>query len=126
MSRPKLAALSFAAAAALACLPAAPAAASGPTASAAATCSISGKERKLGATYVTSLRTTRVSCRGAESLVKSFNRCRRSRGGADGRCPRIRRYRCSERRSTAPTQFDSRTTCRRGSRSVRFTYTQNT
>jgi hypothetical protein len=108
----------------LALTPDAPA--SGPIATTAATCKISGKERRLGATYVTSLSATGVSCRTAESLVKTFHRCRRERGGADGRCPRISAYRCSERRSAAPTQFDSRTTCKRGSRTVRFAYTQNT
>jgi hypothetical protein len=97
-----------------------------PIAVAAAACKISGKERRLGATYVTSLATTGVSCRSAEALVKDFNRCRRRRGGPDGRCSQVGGYRCSERRSSAPTQYDSRTTCRRGSRRVRFAYTQNT
>ena len=98
----------------------------GPTATVAATCDISGQERRLGATYVTRLTTRGVSCRTAKALVRDFHRCRRRNGGADGRCSRVNRYRCSERRTTAPTQFDSRTTCRRGTRRVSFTYTQNT
>jgi hypothetical protein len=100
--------------------------AQGPVASAAATCNISGKERKLGATYVTALSTKGMSCRRAERLVKAYHRCRRSRGGADGRCPRVDGYRCSESRTSAPTQYDSRATCRKGSRRIVQRYTQNT
>ena len=92
----------------------------------AATCNISGKERKLGATYVTSLTTKGVSCSTAQRFVRSFHRCRRSNGGADGRCARLQGYRCSERRTSAPTQYDSRATCRKGSRRIVQRYTQNT
>ncbi len=104
---------------------AAPAAAD-PTAQAARTCSVSGKERRLGATYVTSVRAYGLSCRSALSLVRDFHRCRRSRGGADGRCPRVNGYRCSESRTSSPTQYDSRATCRRSGRRVVQRYTQNT
>jgi hypothetical protein len=101
-------------------------AAAGPVATAAATCNISGKQRDLGATYVTSVRAYGLSCRSALRLVRSYHRCRRSRGGADGRCPRVDGYRCSESRTSSPTQYDSRATCRRGSRRVVQRYTQNT
>ena len=97
-----------------------------PAASHARSCSVSGKERKLGATYVTSVSATGISCSGAFDVVKAFHRCRRSRGGADGRCPRFNGYRCSERRTSSPTQFDSRATCRKGGRRVVQRYTQNT
>ena len=43
----------------------------------AATCSVSGKERELGATYVTSVKASGTSCRSALSLVKAYHRCRR-------------------------------------------------
>lgn len=104
------------------------AAADGPEATAAALkrCGISGEERKLGATYVTTLSASGVSCSYAKRLVRAFHRCRRSRGGADGRCPRVIRFRCTERRSASPVQFDSRATCRRGGDRVVFRYTQNT
>jgi hypothetical protein len=95
----------------------------------AARCNISGKERRLGPTYVTSLSTTRVSCRTAERVVRAFHRCRRARTrGPRGRCRRrVSGYRCSERvLRSAPTQFDSRVTCRRGSRRVTHAYTQFT
>jgi hypothetical protein len=97
-----------------------------PVASAAATCNIKGKERRLGATYVTSVRAYGLSCRSALSLVRDYHRCRRNRGGADGRCPRVNGYRCSESRTSSPTQYDSRATCRRGSKRVVQRYTQNT
>jgi hypothetical protein len=98
-------------------------------AQALARCDISGKERRLGATCVTSLSTARVSCRTAERVVRSFHRCRRARTtGARGRCRRaVARYRCGERvLRSGPTQFDSRVTCRRGSRRITHAYTQFT
>ena len=102
------------------------ASASGPTATAAGACSVKGKERGLGATYVTSVRASGLSCRSALSLVKDYHACRRRRGGADGRCPRVNGYRCSESRTSSPTQYDSRATCRKGGRRVVQQYTQNT
>jgi len=100
----------------------------GPQAAAAALkrCDISGRERRLGATYVTSLSASGVSCSYAERLVRAFHRCRRRNGGADGRCRRVLRFRCSERRTSSPVQYDSRTSCRRGGDRVVFRYTQNT
>jgi hypothetical protein len=96
-----------------------------PASASAKTCSVAGKERKLGATYVTSLKAVGLSCRSAEKVVKSFHECRRRHGKA-GRCPRISGYRCTETRRSAPTQFDSRATCKRGSKRVTFKYTQFT
>jgi hypothetical protein len=89
-------------------------------------CDISGKERRLGATYVTSLLVRGVGCRSAERVVRSYHRCRRRSGGR--RCTRVvRRYRCRQRQlRSAPTQFDARVTCRRGSRRIRFDFTQFT
>ena len=113
---------------ALALVPPAAAAAPG-SASTLARCSIAGKERRLGPTYVTSLSTTRVSCRTGERVVRAFHRCRRAgRTGSRGRCRRaVLRYRCSERvLRRARTQFDSRVVCRRGSRRVTHGYTQFT
>jgi hypothetical protein len=107
-----------------------PAAAAAPDASALlGRCSVAGKERRLGPTYVTALSTSRVSCRSGERVVRSFHRCRRAgRTGSRGRCRRsVSGYRCSERvLRRASTQFDSRVTCRRGSRRVTHEYTQFT
>jgi hypothetical protein len=97
-----------------------------PAAASARTCSVKGKERRLGATYVTAVSATGISCAGALDVVRGYHRCRRRRGGADGRCPRFSGYRCSERRTSSPSQYDSRATCRKGGRRVVQRYTQNT
>jgi hypothetical protein len=91
----------------------------------ARTCDIHGKERKLGTTYVTSLKATGVSCASAEKFVKSFHKCRHRHGKA-GRCAHLSGYRCTEQRESIPTQYDSRATCTRGHRRIVQVYTQNT
>jgi hypothetical protein len=91
----------------------------------ARTCNIHGKERKLGATYVTSLKATGVSCASAETFVKGFHKCRH-RHGAAGRCAHLNGYRCTEKRESIPTQYDSRATCTRAHRKIVQVYTQNT
>jgi hypothetical protein len=104
----------------------APAAANaGPAGHAAAKCSISGKERKLGTTYVTSLTATGVSCSKAETFVKAFHKCRHRKGAA-GRCASVSGYKCREKREAISTQYDSRATCASGSRKITQIYTQNT
>ena len=89
------------------------------------TCNIRGKERKLGTTYVTALKATRVSCARAQRFVKAFHKCRHRHGKA-GRCARLSGYRCSEKREAIPTQYDSRAICTRGHRRIVQVYTQNT
>jgi len=96
-------------------------------AGAATRCSLKKDGRKLGTTYVTKLMVTSVTCTKAKSVVKAFQRCRRSNGGVTGRCTTsVQGYRCTETRDTIPTQFVSRASCRSGSRAIRFTYTQFT
>jgi hypothetical protein len=103
------------------------AAGGGPTATAAATCSVKGKERSLGPTYVTSLSTTGVSCAKGRSVVRSYYRCRVRSGGRKGRChSRVQGFSCTETRESIPTQFDARVRCRKGSARVNHTYTQFT
>jgi hypothetical protein len=112
--------------AAVALLVAAPA---GSAASSLKTCSIEGKERRLGTTYVTTLRVRGVSCATGERVVRAFQRCRRAKG-VRGRCARrVLRYRCTETRpsdETIPTQFTGHVTCRRGTERVTHVYQQNT
>jgi len=104
-----------------------PASAAPPEATAAQTCSVSGKERRLGASYVTKLSTRRVSCPDARSLSILYHRCRRARGGRDGRCSRVRGFRCTERRyNRIDISYDSNVLCTRGSQRMRQTYTQLT
>jgi len=99
-----------------------------PVAHAAAKCSVAKDGRKLGATYVTSLSTTRVSCAAAKKVVKAYHACRRAAGGADGVCKkRVKGYRCTERRQAIKTEFDAKATCKAGgSKKIVFAYTQFT
>ena len=122
MSRALRLPLLLTAAASVALLGAAPASAAG--------CRLSSSEQRggLGATYTTSLSVKGVSCSGGKRVARTFQACRKRNGGADGRCNRrVRRFSCSERRSNKiRTQYDSRVTCKRGSRRVIFTYTMFT
>lgn len=95
---------------------------------AAVTCSVKNDGRRLGTTYVTSLRVTQVSCTKAKSVVKAFNACRRANGDVAGRCrSTVQGFRCTEKRgATIPTQYSSRVVCTAGGRAVRFAYTQFT
>jgi hypothetical protein len=109
------------AAACIALIGAAPASAAG--------CHLSTSEQRgLGATYTTSLSVKGVSCAKGKRVARAFQACRKSNGGADGRCDhRVRRFSCSERRSNRiRTQYDSSVTCRRGARRVHLTYTMFT
>lgn len=104
-----------------------PASAAGPRASAAAKCSVSGKERKLGASYVTMLSTRGVTCANAEGLVKRYHKCRYRHGGKKGRCGGLEGFRCTERRfNIIDTTYDSNVVCDKGAKRVRQTYTQLT
>ncbi len=98
-----------------------------PTAASAASCSVRGQERKFGPTYVTKITVTSVSCTSAKRLVRAYYRCRVANGGKDGRCRRVSGYTCSERRTNViSTSYDSRVTCRNGSRRVVHDYQQFT
>jgi len=92
------------------------------------TCDVRKDGRKLGTTYVTSLKVSHVSCTAAKRLVKAFHACRRANGGVKGRCvKRVSGYHCAEQRgNTIPTQYSAKVTCTRSPRSVRFNYTQYT
>jgi hypothetical protein len=92
------------------------------------TCDVRKDGRKLGTTYVTSLKVQHVSCARGKSVVKAFNACRRANGGLKGRCEkRVLGYRCTEKRGNSiPTQYSSKATCKSATRTVRFAYTQYT
>ena len=97
-----------------------------PVAKASAKCNISGKERDLGATYVTSVTATRISCSSALKVVKAFHKCRKANGPA-GRCvKRVSGYACCGEAEAISTQFDARATCKKGKRTIVQQYTQNT
>jgi hypothetical protein len=95
---------------------------------AAVSCDLHKDGRKLGTTYVTSLKVEHVSCAKAKRVVKAFNACRKANGGVKGHCvKRVLDYRCSETRGASiPTQYSARASCKTGSRVVSFRYTQYT
>jgi len=123
-ARPALASIAFACLVAIAALaPASPAVAR----TALTTCSISGKEQKLGPSYVTSLKVTNTTCGAGEALVKAYYKCRKAHGGVKGHCTgRVLGYSCTEKRQTSPVQFYATVTCKSGARRVIHSYTQNT
>lgn len=98
-----------------------------PTAHTAATCDVTKDGRKLGATYVTKLTVTKVTCTKGKTLVKAFNKCRRAHGGAKGKCSSFSGYRCTETRKAIPTEFSANATCKAsGGRSLKIGYTEFT
>lgn len=109
---------------------AAPAAlADGPVATAAKTCSIKGKERRLGTTYVFSgtLKASGTSCGAAENVVKAFHACRHKHGKAGECSKRVKGYRCRETRfDKIPTQYSARVSCTKSGARVKHAYQQNT
>ncbi len=77
--------------------------------------------------YTTSLSVRHSSCRTGRKVVKGYTKCRYKHGGLNGRCPsRIKKYKCHEgRRTLAPhIQFSVKVGCKRGSKRVKFSYTQ--
>jgi hypothetical protein len=92
-------------------------------------CNLTTREqRHLGASYVTSLRVSHTTCTHGKRVVKAFNNCRHQNGGPGGHCNhRVLHYRCKENRYDVlkGVQYDSRVTCTRGAKVVKFTYTQN-
>jgi hypothetical protein len=102
--------------------------AGGAPAASTTTCDVRKDGRKLGTTYVTSLKVQQVSCAKGKRVVKAFNACRRANGGLKGRCEkRVLGYRCTEKRGNSiPTQYSAKATCKSATRTVRFDYTQYT
>jgi hypothetical protein len=100
----------------------APAAGAGPVATASKSCSV-GDSRSYGTTYVISIKASNTSCRNARRLIRAYHDCR---PGKSGKCPSVKGYSCSERRTRGATQYDSTVTCRKGSKTVKHTYTQYT
>jgi hypothetical protein len=89
-------------------------------------CDISGQQQDLGASYVTSVKAKNVSCGKALKVVQAYHKCRKDNGGRDGRCGGVKGYSCSEKRESAPSQYNAKAKCTKGSKKVVQTYTQNT
>ncbi len=79
--------------------------------------------RYPGTGYFTSLHVIRTTCRDGRGLMLAHHACRTA-GGERGRCPRVRRHRCREKRVSSPIAYDARVTCVRGARRVVFNYQQ--
>jgi hypothetical protein len=99
----------------------------GPPATTAKRCGVDTSPNALGPTYTRSLSVRGVSCRDGRGFIRRWDRCRRRRGGNDGRCRGVFGFRCRENRDNViRTQYDSTVRCRRGGDRVIFTYTQFT
>ena len=94
--------------------------ASAPVATASKTCAI-GDSRSYGTTYVTAISVRNTSCRNGRRLIRAFHACR---PGKKGKCPSVKGYSCSEKRTTGRTQYYSTVTCRKGDKTVKHDYTQ--
>lgn len=76
--------------------------------------------------YFTSLKATKTSCADARKVALAFHECR-TKKSVSGRCAaKVRRYTCTEKRTTIATEINGRVTCKYGSRKVELTYQQNT
>jgi hypothetical protein len=102
--------------------------AASPAAHAATTkCDTRKDGAKLGATFVTGLTATKISCTKAKQLTKAFNSCRHAHGGKKGKCTSFSGYRCTETRQTIPVELSARATCRAsGGRALWIEYTERT
>jgi hypothetical protein len=80
-------------------------------------CNINGKQRNLGASYVTSIDVATVSCDQAERVVVAYHRCRRANGGAGGTCnTAVIGFTCSEgpRQEVPGVQYYATVDCHKG------------
>jgi hypothetical protein len=95
-------------------------------------CDISGKQRKLGASYVTSLKVQGVRCAKAEKVIRAYHRCRHSNGGPAGQCTDpVLGFNCKDgKRTGVPNvQYDATAKCRKAAnpvKRIKSRYTQNT
>jgi hypothetical protein len=101
-------------------------AASAPAAHAARSCS---SPRYPGDGYFTSLHVTHTTCSKGRKVARAHYHCRRAHG-VRGHCHHaLLGFHCKEYRPSSgriPTEYNSRVTCKRGSRRVVFVYQQNT
>jgi hypothetical protein len=91
-------------------------------------CNINGKQRNLGASYVTSIEVATVSCDQAEKVIFAYHRCRLSNGGAGGTCKSaVVGFTCTEggRQEVPGVQYYASVDCRKGDSEIKSAYTQN-
>ncbi len=92
------------------------------------TCDINGRQQNLGASYVTSIEVSGVSCSQAEKTVVAYHHCRLANGGAGGTCKSpVQGFTCTEgsRQSVPGVQYNATVECRKGGAEIKSSYTQN-
>jgi hypothetical protein len=92
------------------------------------TCNINGRQQNLGASYVTSIQVSGVSCVQAEKAVVAYHHCRLANGGAGGTCKSpVQGFTCTEgaRQSVPGVQYNAVVECRKGTTEIKSSYTQN-
>lgn len=95
-------------------------------------CNINGKQRQLGASYVTSLKVQGVPCAKAEKVIRAYHQCRHRNGGPAGNCSgTVIGFKCKDgKRTGVPNvQYNATAKCRKTSnpsKRVKSRYTQNT
>jgi hypothetical protein len=92
------------------------------------TCNINGRQQNLGASYVTSIQVSGVSCAQAEKAVVAYHHCRLANGGAGGTCKSpVQGFTCTEgsRESVPGVQYNATVECRKGTAEIKSSYTQN-
>ena len=99
-----------------------------PSAGAASTCHLTlSQQRHSGSTYLVQLSVSGVSCSTGLKVEKDWQSCRRGTPGHRSCKRRVDGYSCKQTIiDSSKTQYDARVKCTRGSRVVKFVYTQNT
>ena len=104
-----------------------------PTAQASAftACNIDGKQKSMGASYVTSLKVQGVGCTKAEKVIRAYHQCRKANGGPAGSCgSAVIGFKCKDgkRVGVPDVQYNATAKCRKLSndaKRVKSSYTQN-
>ena len=97
-----------------------------PSASASKSCNVSARAYGHNM-YTTSLAVRHTSCAKGKAVVNGYTKCRYKHGGLNGHCPnRVEKFKCGEgKRTIAPhIQYSVNVSCKRGSKRVKFSYTQ--
>jgi hypothetical protein len=100
----------------------------GTATTALSTCNINGRQQSLGASYVTSIQVSGVSCAQAEKAIVAYHRCRLANGGSGGTCKSpVQGFTCTEgsRQSVPGVQYNATVECRKGDVQIKSSYTQN-
>jgi hypothetical protein len=91
-------------------------------------CDITGKQRSLGASYVTSLKVIGVSCRKGKKVTKEYHQCRKGKGGKGSKAGcTIRGFGCKTKvlQEVQGVQFNGKMVCKKGAKRVISKYVQN-